>query len=179
MRASAHTLVIQTAFLGDVVLTTPLLTALAVRHGPVDIVTTPTAALLIETHPAVRQTISYDKRGADRGWDGLRRLASNQRCLVDVQKEHIVVYDSDWGSYQKVLRFTLTDEKSRTFRVQRWCFKGSIDDWIAQRAMKATASWPSRMGPRLPILPNCGPPLSMCRQRPICSKGRALATRRR
>jgi len=79
MRASAHTLVIQTAFLGDVVLTTPLLTALAVRHGPVDIVTTPTAALLIETHPAVRQTISYDKRGADRGWDGLRRLARGLR----------------------------------------------------------------------------------------------------
>ena len=79
MRASAHTLVIQTAFLGDVVLTTPLLTALAVRHGPIDIVTTPTAALLIETHPAVRQTISYDKRGADRGWDGLRRLARGLR----------------------------------------------------------------------------------------------------
>src|SRR3989442_8579888 len=79
MPASAHTLVIQTAFLGDVVLTTPLLTALAVRHGPVDIVTTPTAALLIETHPAVRQTISYDKRGADRGWDGLRRLARRLR----------------------------------------------------------------------------------------------------
>src|SRR5436309_6796075 len=79
MRASAHTLVIQTAFLGDVALTTPLLTALAVRHGPVDIVTTPTPALLIETHPAVRQTISYDKRGADRGWDGLRRLARGLR----------------------------------------------------------------------------------------------------
>src|SRR2546428_8110882 len=79
MPASAHTLVIQTAFLGDVVLTTPLLTALAVRHGPVDIVTTPAAALLIETHPAVRQTISYDKRGADRGWDGLRRLARGLR----------------------------------------------------------------------------------------------------
>ncbi len=79
MPASAHTLVIQTAFLGDVVLTTPLLTALAVRHGPVDIVTTPAAAPLIETHPAVRQTISYDKRGADRGWDGLRRLARGLR----------------------------------------------------------------------------------------------------
>src|SRR5436309_14690568 len=79
MRASAHTLVIQTAFLGDVVLTTPLLTALAVRHGPADIVTTPTDALLIETHPAVRQTISYDKRGADRGWGGLRRLARGLR----------------------------------------------------------------------------------------------------
>jgi heptosyltransferase-2 len=69
------TLVVQTAFLGDVVLTTPLLTALAQRHGPVDVVTTPAAAPLLETHSAVRRTIVYDKRGTDRGWRGLRALA--------------------------------------------------------------------------------------------------------
>jgi len=38
--------VIQTAFLGDVVLTTPLLAALAKQDGPVDVVTTPAAAPL-------------------------------------------------------------------------------------------------------------------------------------
>ena len=48
-------LVIQTAFLGDVVLTTPLLSVLAARHGPVDVVTTPAAAGLLEGHPAVRR----------------------------------------------------------------------------------------------------------------------------
>jgi heptosyltransferase-2 len=73
-------LVIQTAFLGDVVLTTPLLAALAQRHGPVDVVTTPAAAPLVETHPSVRQVIPYDKRGRDRGLTGLlalvRRLAA-------------------------------------------------------------------------------------------------------
>ena len=68
-------LVIQTAFLGDVVLTTPLLAALAEQHGPVDVVTTPAAAPLLETHPAVRQVIPYDKRGRDRGLAGLLRLA--------------------------------------------------------------------------------------------------------
>ena len=67
-------LVIQTAFLGDVVLTTPLLTALAERHGPVDVVTTPAAAVLLETHPAVATVIRYDKRGADRGLRGLWTL---------------------------------------------------------------------------------------------------------
>ena len=66
---------IQTAFLGDVVLTTPLLAALAERHGPVDVVTTPAAAPLVETHPAVRQAIPYDKRGAERGLSGLVALA--------------------------------------------------------------------------------------------------------
>lgn len=73
-------LVVQTAFLGDVVLTTPLLEALATQHGPVDVVTTPAAAGLLETHPAVRRVIPYDKHGTDRGFGGLRRLASRLRA---------------------------------------------------------------------------------------------------
>lgn len=80
--------VLQTAWLGDVVLTTPLLTAAARRHarglpdgrrGTVDVVTTPAAAPLVETHPAVRQVIPFDKRGADRGIGGLLRLARTFR----------------------------------------------------------------------------------------------------
>ena len=69
----------QTAFLGDVVLTTPLLRTLAARHGPVDVVTTPAAAPLLDTHPAVRHVIRYDKRGADRGWRGFAALARRLR----------------------------------------------------------------------------------------------------
>src|SRR5204863_535424 len=70
----------QTAFLGDVVLTTPLLEALAARHGPVDVVTTPAAAPLIEPHPAVRRVIPYDKKGRDRGWRGLVNLVRGLRA---------------------------------------------------------------------------------------------------
>jgi heptosyltransferase II len=73
-------LVIQTAFLGDVVLTTPLLSALAEQHGPVDVVTTPAAGSLLETHPAVRSIIRYDKHGTDRGWKGFWRLAADLRA---------------------------------------------------------------------------------------------------
>lgn len=29
-----------------------------------------------------------------------------------------------------VLRFVLIDKKTRTFVTQRFCFRGSIDDWI-------------------------------------------------
>lgn len=76
---TSATLVIQTAFLGDVVLTTPLLAALAARHGPVDVVTTPHGASLLETHPAVRTVLPYDKRGIDRGWPGVRTLAERLR----------------------------------------------------------------------------------------------------
>jgi heptosyltransferase-2 len=73
------TLVIQTAFLGDVVLTAPLLAALAERYGPVDVVTTPAAAALLEGHPAVGAVIRYDKRGSDRGLRGLWRLGRRLR----------------------------------------------------------------------------------------------------
>jgi len=76
---SGGTLVIQTAFLGDVVLTTGLLTHLAERFGPVDVVTTRAAAALLETHPAVRRVLGYDKRGADRGLGGLLRTAGTLR----------------------------------------------------------------------------------------------------
>jgi len=62
------------------VLTTPLFEALAARHGPVDVVTTPAAAPLIETHPAVRRVIPYDKNGRDRGLAGLLRLARSLRA---------------------------------------------------------------------------------------------------
>jgi heptosyltransferase II len=73
-------LVIQTAFLGDVVLTTPLLSVLSERHGPVDVITTPAAASLLDHHPAVRDVIRYDKHGIDRGWKPLRRLGALLRA---------------------------------------------------------------------------------------------------
>lgn len=71
-------LVIQTSFLGDMVLTTPLLGYLA-RSGPVDVVCTPAASVLLENHPAVREVIVYDKRGHDRGIAGATRLALRLR----------------------------------------------------------------------------------------------------
>ncbi len=69
-----RTLVIQTAHLGDVVLTLPLLQRLAERHGPVDVITTPAALPLVETHPAVRKAIAFDKHHTAGGLSGLLRL---------------------------------------------------------------------------------------------------------
>ena len=34
------------------------------------------------------------------------------------------------GRFSAVLRFILVDQEERTFRAQRWCYLGSIDDWI-------------------------------------------------
>ena len=74
----AASLVIQTSFLGDVVLTTPLLQHLAAR-GPVDVLTTPAGGALLDGHPAVRRVIRYDKRGAQSGLGGMRALAAELR----------------------------------------------------------------------------------------------------
>ena len=72
-------LVIQTSFLGDVVLTTPLIAHLA-RRQTVDVVTTPAAATLLAGNPAIRRVVVYDKRRADRGPMGLWRIASGIRA---------------------------------------------------------------------------------------------------
>jgi hypothetical protein len=92
--------------------------------------------------------------------DGLKRYAPGQNCLVDVEGKQIVVHHAERVNldlkafgfgltelptfnqrYLKVMRFTLADEKDRTFRVQRWCFRGSIDRWIDL--------WESRSGGKL------------------------------
>ncbi|MGH7651264.1 MAG: lipopolysaccharide heptosyltransferase II [Gemmatimonadaceae bacterium] len=55
-------LVIQTSFLGDVILTTPLIAELA-KRGPVDVLTTPQGAAVLANNPNIRSVIHYDKRG--------------------------------------------------------------------------------------------------------------------
>ncbi len=46
--------------------------------------------------------------------------------LVDVKGKHIIVCERA----TPVLRFTLGNAQTRWFSVDRWCFRGSIDDWI-------------------------------------------------
>lgn len=73
-----RTLVIQTSFLGDMVLTTPLLSRLA-ESDTVDVVGTPAAIALLANHPAVRARIAYDKRGANRGIAGFWKIGMQLR----------------------------------------------------------------------------------------------------
>jgi heptosyltransferase-2 len=77
----ASSVVVQTSFLGDTILTTALLSQLAHR-GPVDVVTTPAAASVLTGHPAVRSVIVYDKRGAHAGLVGLTTLAGRLRAAA-------------------------------------------------------------------------------------------------
>ncbi|NOY05086.1 MAG: lipopolysaccharide heptosyltransferase II [Chlorobi bacterium] len=69
------TLVIQTAFAGDLVLTLPLIQSLARNEviTSVDVLCIPGTAPLLENHPDVSGIIKYDKQG-DRLFTGLYRL---------------------------------------------------------------------------------------------------------
>ena len=77
-RSRQYSLIIQTAFIGDTILTTPLIAELAAR-GPVDIVTTPVSAGLLENNPGVRRLFVFDKRNAQRGLRGLWAMARTIR----------------------------------------------------------------------------------------------------
>lgn len=72
-------LVVQTAFLGDTILTTSLIAELATR-GPVDVVVSPGAVHVLGGNPDIRAVIVYDKRGADSGVGGFLRLAAGLRA---------------------------------------------------------------------------------------------------
>jgi heptosyltransferase-2 len=74
-------LVAQTSFLGDVVLTTPLLTALRARLRPrrLAVLVRPEAASLLEGHPDVDSVVVDDKRAADAGLTGIVRVARRLR----------------------------------------------------------------------------------------------------
>ena len=73
-------LIIQTAFPGDVILTTPLIAALKQEYPDacIDFLTTPLCANLPETHPDLHQVIIFDKRHRHRGLLNLIHFARNR-----------------------------------------------------------------------------------------------------
>jgi heptosyltransferase-2 len=74
-------LVIQTAFIGDAILTLPLIQALKLNYpkSSIDVIVVPRTAEIFANHPAISQTFQYDKRGNDRGLKGLWRLRTKLR----------------------------------------------------------------------------------------------------
>ena len=91
--------------------------------------------------------------------DGMRTYAEVQDYKIDVKDNAIVVYTADQDietlaelfqdryptpeartllmtllrqgiHYSPMLQFLLEDDKRRTFTAQRYCFIGSIDDWL-------------------------------------------------
>ena len=81
--AHPRLLVAQTGFLGDVVLTTPLLRALRRLLAPASLtmLTTPQAKALVEHHPDVDQVLVDAKRTSGRGLRSISRLIRTAQSL--------------------------------------------------------------------------------------------------
>lgn len=79
--APSKILVIQTAFLGDLVLTTSFLANLRglAPYAEIHLLTTPLGAKLLTPNDFGVRPISYDKRGADQGWGGFWKIARQLR----------------------------------------------------------------------------------------------------
>ena len=68
-------LIIHTAFIGDIILSTPLIKKLKEANKEegcsITYVTTPAGATLLKNNPDLEEVIAYDKRGANKGLKGL------------------------------------------------------------------------------------------------------------
>ena len=76
-------LLVQTSFLGDTILSTPLIAALKKLHPEAELwmMTTPLAATLVKRDPLLAGVIPFAKRGSERGLKGLLRQAQQLRKL--------------------------------------------------------------------------------------------------
>lgn len=69
--------VIHTAFIGDIVLSTPLIKKIAEKNENSEIyyVTTPAGKAVLKNNPNIKEVIVYDKRGVNKGIKGFREIA--------------------------------------------------------------------------------------------------------
>jgi len=84
---SPRVLMVHTAFLGDVILATPLIAALRRRfpHGHLAFMGAPAGCGLIQGLDGVDEFLVFDKRGADQGWrGGVRRAADLNAQKYDI-----------------------------------------------------------------------------------------------
>jgi heptosyltransferase-2 len=81
-RTFNNILVIQTAFIGDAILTLPLMQVLKKNYpqSSIDVVVVPRTVDIFSHHPAISSIIPYDKRGKDNGLIGFWRLRNQLRA---------------------------------------------------------------------------------------------------
>jgi heptosyltransferase-2 len=100
-RPRARGLVIQTAFPGDVILTTPLIRRAAERlQSLVDVLVIPGAAPVLGNNPHIRDVIVFDKKGKDHGLRGLWRMVRILR-----EQKYDVSYHAQASSRSALLAF--------------------------------------------------------------------------
>jgi hypothetical protein len=58
--------------------------------------------------------------------EAIRNCGKQFSAAVDVKGKDVIVYEGE----HPCLKFTLCDDDKRLFTPSRWCYLGSIDDWI-------------------------------------------------
>jgi heptosyltransferase-2 len=122
------------------ILTTPLIERLA-REGEVHVVATPANAAVLANHPAVASVIVYDKRNADAGLAGLRRVAARLRATGAT-----TAYMAQ-GSWRTAVLARLAGVESVGFDTSagRWLYSRRVayrKDWHHAQRLWALASDP-------------------------------------
>ena len=159
-------LVIQTSFLGDVVLTTPLVAELA-RRGPVHVVATPGGAPLLARNPDVASVTIYDKRGSARGVGGLANVAAElstaRTRAASEGATHAVAYLAQ-GSVRSAALARLAGFRSRvgfTTSAGRWLYTRRVeyrdDRHHAERLWSLAAEAPDASPTREQLRPKLFP----------------------
>jgi heptosyltransferase-2 len=94
-------LVVQTAFPGDVILSTPLIRRAAERLGaPVDVVVIPAGVAVLQNNPHIRDIIVYDKKGKDAGLRPFLALVRKLRA-----RQYAVAYHAQASPRSAALTF--------------------------------------------------------------------------
>ena len=74
-------LIFHTAFIGDIVLSTPLIKNIKKLYPDFEVtyVTTPAGKAILSNNPHIKEIIAYDKRGKNKGIKGMFSLAEDLR----------------------------------------------------------------------------------------------------
>jgi heptosyltransferase-2 len=118
-------LIVQTAFLGDVVLTLPLVAAVR-QWAPqvwVEVLTIPANAAVLEGQPGVDAVLTYDKRGQQRGLRGLVQM-----CCTVRERAYDMVLSPHRSWRSALLVATSGSGKRLGFRQwwTRWAFTATV-----------------------------------------------------
>ena len=93
------------------------------------------------------QIVVYEMVGPDAA-ELIAGLRANDLLIAGLTEEWQARQDR-YAQFTPVLRFTLADAERRVFRAERWCYLGSIDDWIDIGGWGPVDQLASQMIPRL------------------------------
>jgi hypothetical protein len=74
------------------------------------------------------QIIIYEGIGG--GMESLRMILGQAGLSTEGIEERVQAELDRYTQFTHVMRFILDDQETRQYHAERWCFRGSVDDWI-------------------------------------------------